>query len=127
MSKSQAAAAFIGSFALRAPGKDDKPLGQKRKAAFDAAPKKQPGKLQFSTSNLSKKPGDDAEDGKQDAALQQNKDGKLQRWLQAGGGDRPGMEEARDYLLRGTPYKGSHARNTKDAVKEAGAERGFLE
>lgn len=117
------AGAYIGSFAfgkMKVAGKDDKPVSQKRKAAFDTGPKKQLPKLQFSTANVGKKPGAKEEDKDEEGAAQK-KDGKLQLWLRAGNGDRPGCEEAREYLLRGTPYRGQHARNTKDAVKEAGA------
>jgi hypothetical protein len=116
-------AKYIQSFdfgKMRVARKDDAPLKQKRKAAFAlAAPTKQPAKLQFSTANVGKKPGS-KEQQKEDAAAAK-KDSKLQLWLQAGHGDRPGMEEAREYLMRGIPYKGTHARNTKDAVKDQGA------
>lgn len=115
------ASMFIGSFALRAPQKDEKPTAQKRKAAFAAvAPKKQPPKISFSTANTAKRPENDTDNPKAEAVVQK-KDGKLQLWLGAGNGDRPGCEEARDYLMRGTPYKGTHASGCKDVVKDAGA------
>lgn len=124
MSGNGGTATYVASFAfagakMRVAGKDDAPLKQKRKAAFAlVAPTKQPAKLQFSTANVGKKPGAKEEEKEEQAMAQ--KDGKLQQWLKAGNGDRPGMEEAREYLLRGIPYKGTHARNTKEAIKETG-------
>lgn len=113
------ASAYIKSFELRAARKDDMPVKRARKAAFAAvAPKKQPAKLQFSSSNVGKTSGAKVQGKEEESAT---KDGKLQVWLKAGNADRPGCEEARDYLLKGIPYRGSHARNTKEAVKEQGA------
>ncbi len=112
---------YIGSFALKVPGRDSAPIKQKRKAAFDKAPsKKQLPKLSFSSANNNKKPNE-SQDVEAPEVAAQNKDGKLQQWLRSGNGDRPGMEEAREYLLRGTPYRGQHAFTSKDAIKELGA------
>ena len=108
-------------FALRYPKNDDKPKARIRKEVFATAPpKKKAPKLQFSTANIRMQVSNDTEQVNNKAVVQKA-EGKLQQWLKAGNADRPGCEEAREYLLRGIPYRGTHAVGSKDVIKEAGA------
>ena len=98
--------------ALRPPSKDDKPVVQKNKAAFDRAPKPPPPKLVRTMPRL-------AFDAPR-AAPQPLAGGKLQQWLLQ---HRAGSccEDALRYLMQGPPYRGVASFDAKEAVKAAGA------
>lgn len=107
--------------ALKAPTTQSAPARQKRGGpAFSTIAKKTPPKIRFSSFEIGKKRG--VADGvQQQVGAQQQADGALQQWLRAGNGQQPLYEEARKYLLRGPPYRGTHARDTKESIKELGA------
>lgn len=107
-----AAAIFLGGFALRRAGKDDKPVVKK------AVPKRQP-KPSFSSTEVGKK-HKPANKEQATHTLVLSKAGKFQQWLASGGGDRPGCEEAREYLMRGAPYRGTSLFLAKEDIKELG-------
>ena len=89
--------------ALRPPGRDDKPLTQKRKAAFDREPRK--------ASNAPPRPAHSAPP---------LRDGKLQQWVRESAPTGPELVEACEYLLSGAPYRGSSPFAAMEAVKALG-------
>ena len=87
---------------LRPPGKDDNPLTQKRKAAFDREPRK--------AQSVGGPP----------TQATARRDGKLQQWVRESSPPCPELVEAREYLLQGAPYRGLSPFAARDAVKALG-------
>lgn len=109
------AAACVQQFALRAPKRDDNPRATKtRTCAFTG---KKPSK------STPHKPAEE-EDG---AAPGANRNDRVPKnngfiaWLSVGHGDRPGFQEAREYLMLGAPYRGDSRYEAKEAIKASDA------
>ena len=109
--KSNPFAQFASSF--KQATKDSKPVvnraGQKRGAA-----------VKFTSAETKRKIGDGKETTASASAATVPKSG-LVRWLDQGNGDRPGYEDAREYLISGPPYKGDSDFSSKEALKDLGA------
>jgi len=103
---------------LKPPTRDSKPKGKRRTSVFSnkpIAPTKRPC---FSTNEITKKrKNDPIEPSGEDVAKSET---PLKSWLKKIE-DRPGAQFAVEYLLRGTPYKGSSDFEDKDQIKDIGA------
>ena len=105
-------------FALAPPTHGQQPTRVKRKAGFDAAPKKVAPKPQFSSAATKRTAADDEGESKADAKLPEP---RVIAWLRAGNADRQSAAAARTYLLRGAPFLGDSDYDSKETIKEAGA------
>lgn len=101
-----------------APSCEQEPKKIKRKAAFDAAPKKVQPKPQFSSAATKRKAADNDE-GESKAAAKLPEP-RVTAWLRAGNADRQSAAAARTYLLRGAPFLGDSDYDSKETIKEAG-------
>ena len=102
-----------GTLGLKQATRDTKPIVVRMKRA-------RPAKPTFSTKNIAERIDEGKEAGAAATAAAPY-DSLLARWLRDGHGDRDGFFEAREYLLKGPPYKGSSRFDAKDTIKELGA------
>lgn len=99
----------FAKFALRAPTTADKPVKVPRTAALT-------GKKATKPKPFKPKGEDDAEEKKVVV-----KDTGFILWLKEGNGARDSYMEAREYLMRGPPFKGTSAFDAKEKLKDQGA------
>lgn len=113
----------VKALRLQAPTRDQKITKEKLRKGLSSVPTKQQPKPQFSSRAISEKPGDAeaAAAAAKEAKAREVPDSPFQVWLKAGNGARPDTQTARNYLLLGAPYLGTHDYERKDAVKDAGA------
>lgn len=110
-------------FGLQPPKAGQKPPTQKRRLGLSTAPLKVVAKPQFSTRAIGQTPGQaEAEAAAaKEANANRAPDSRFVAWLKAGHGLRPDTQVARNYLLCGPPFLGTHDYERKEAVRDAGA------
>lgn len=110
--KSNPFAQFAANF--KQAGKDTKPVvqrvGQKRGVP-----------VKFSSAETKRKLNDEKDPSALSSSAAPAPKSGLVKWLEEGNGDKPGYEDAREYLMSGLPYKGNSDFSAKEALKELGA------
>tara|TARA_B110000902_G_scaffold95773_1_gene113311 strand:- start:2469 stop:4052 length:1584 start_codon:yes stop_codon:yes gene_type:complete len=103
---------------LAPPKREQKPASQKRKLGFSSAAQEQQPKPQFGQQALGQKPGKEVAEAA--AAAQATPDSAFVAWLKAGNGNRPSTQVARNYLIGGAPFLGTHDYERKQELRDIG-------